>query len=68
MSKVYHKVKEIPPRYAVGKTTIYEAIRDGRLPARKLGASTLIKTDDLEAFFESLPKRPVRSGGRHGKP
>ncbi len=66
MNKVYHKVKEIPPRYAVGKSTIYKAIREGRLAARKLGAATLIRTEDIEGFMESLPVlKPM--GGKNGR-
>lgn len=61
-------VKQIQERYGVGRTKVFEAIKVGALPARKLGAATLIKTEDVEAFFDSLPKRAVRVGGRHGKP
>lgn len=66
MNKIYQKVVEIPPRYAVGKTTLYKAIREGKLPARKLGASTLIRTQDLEGFLDSLP-RLKPTGGKNGR-
>jgi excisionase family DNA binding protein len=39
----------------IGRTKIYEAIKLGNLKARKLGRHTVILTDDLKAFLESLP-------------
>lgn len=39
----------------VGRSTIYEEIRAGRLAARKLGRRTLILSDDLSAWLASLP-------------
>lgn len=38
-----------------GRTTIYDAMRSGQLPARKLGTTTLILHDDLVAWLHSLP-------------
>ncbi len=43
----------------VGKTTVYELIRKGRLPAYKLGKRTIIKLSDLQALLASL--RPFRA-------
>ena len=42
----------------IGRTTIFDMIKTGRLPAKKLGARTLILRSDLEAFVTSLPSRP----------
>jgi excisionase family DNA binding protein len=39
----------------VGRTTIYKAIRAGRLRARKLGTRTLILDEDLRRCLETLP-------------
>lgn len=39
----------------VGKTSIYQAIADGELTARKYGRRTLIMRTDLEAWLRSLP-------------
>jgi excisionase family DNA binding protein len=39
----------------IGRTTIFALIRDGSLPAVKLGSRTLIRAADLEAFVASLP-------------
>lgn len=45
----------------IGRTKIYEAIKLGKLRARKAGRHTIILTDDLKAFLESLP---VKEGAR----
>jgi excisionase family DNA binding protein len=46
-------------RVGVGRDKLYCLIREGRLPARKLGRKTLILATDLEAFLEALPKMGV---------
>ena len=40
----------------VGRTTVYAAIAEGRLKARKLGRRTLILRDDLTHFLVALPE------------
>jgi len=37
------------------RTAIYEAMRSGRLPYRKLGRRTLIMHSDLQAWLDGLP-------------
>ncbi len=51
----------------IGRTTVYSLIRTGKLPARKLGARTVILADDLEALIRSLPtiNTEVRYADRH---
>ncbi len=39
----------------VGRDLIYEAIKNGRLVARKLGRRTIIPADALEKFIAHLP-------------
>lgn len=39
----------------IGRTTIFNAIRDGKLRAVKLGNRTLIRAEDLKAFLDNLP-------------
>ena len=38
-----------------GRTAIYQAIRDGQLVARKRGRRTIILSDDLRRWLDSLP-------------
>jgi hypothetical protein len=44
-----------------GRTLIYEALKNKRLVARKLGRRTLILVEDLERFLNDLPV----AGGNH---
>jgi len=40
---------------SASRTTVYEAIKAGELVARKRGARTLVLSDDLAAWLQSLP-------------
>lgn len=44
----------------IGRTKLYEAIRDGKLVARKFGRRTVISAEALRAFLEALPKAPAK--------
>ncbi|QJP14625.1 helix-turn-helix domain-containing protein [Starkeya sp. ORNL1] len=49
----------------IGRTTLFEAMRTGALPARKIGTKNLILVADLEAFIKALPVRvPAANGAR----
>ncbi len=39
----------------VGRSTIYQSIKEGGLKARKAGRRTLILKDDLQAWLNSFP-------------
>lgn len=39
----------------VGRTKIYEAVRDGELPVRKAGRRSLILVADIEKWLKGLP-------------
>lgn len=39
----------------IGRTTLYEEIKAGRLKARKRGRSTIILTEHLEEYLNDLP-------------
>lgn len=39
----------------LGKTSLYQAIADGRLMCRKAGRRTLVETAELKRFIQSLP-------------
>lgn len=40
----------------VGRTRTYELIKEGKLPARKLGRRTVILREDVDAFLRDLPR------------
>jgi excisionase family DNA binding protein len=54
-----HSIAETCALTGLGRDTVYTAIRDGHLVARKLGRRTLITDDDLRQFLAELP----RAGG-----
>jgi excisionase family DNA binding protein len=55
-----HTIAETCALTGLGRDSIYSAIRDGHLVARKFGRRTLITDDDLRQFLAGLP----RAGGR----
>jgi excisionase family DNA binding protein len=55
-----HSIAETCALTGLGRDTVYAAIRDGHLVARKLGRRTLVTDDDLRQFLAGLP----RAGGR----
>jgi len=44
----------------VGRSTIFDEIKAGRLKARKAGRRTLILRDDLLAWLNTLPSRDAK--------
>ena len=42
---------------SLGRTSLYEAMNRGDLPARKSGGRTLIPVEDLRKYVEALPRR-----------
>lgn len=49
-------VEDFARRNAIGRTTAYEEIKEGRLVARKVGARTVVTVEDAKAWREKLPK------------
>lgn len=43
----------------IGRTSLFKAIKAGKLRARKAGARTIVTYDDLKAFVEALPTRQI---------
>ena len=40
----------------IGRTSLFESMRDGKLKRRKHGRRTLVLAEDLRQFLEGLPK------------
>jgi excisionase family DNA binding protein len=54
-NRLAYSVAETARLAGLGRDTVYQAIREGQLIARKCGRRTLINHADLEAFLRSLP-------------
>jgi excisionase family DNA binding protein len=48
-------IPEVCDATSLGRTTVYKAIAEGRLKARKDGRRTIILTDDLRKYLTALP-------------
>lgn len=51
MQRKTYKVNEVADILGIGRTTIYKLINEGELQRIKLGASTLIAADSLDALL-----------------
>lgn len=51
-----YRVKDAAKMLGMGKSKLFALIADGQLPARKIGAATVILRADLIAFLESSPR------------
>ncbi|HZL41311.1 MAG TPA: helix-turn-helix domain-containing protein [Pseudolabrys sp.] len=58
-SRLAYDVSEAATVAALGRSTVYAAIRRGELTARKAGRRTVVLTADLEAWLKALP--PIKT-------
>jgi excisionase family DNA binding protein len=68
MEKLGFTVPEAAALSSLGQTSIYKAIREGKLRIRKYGTRTIITRADLESFLENLPDELERPEGRYARP
>jgi excisionase family DNA binding protein len=54
--KIAVSADEAADAAGIGRTQIFEEIRQKRLVARKIGRRTIIALDDLKAWMNSLPE------------
>ena len=52
-------VDDFAATIGIGRSKVYEEIRDGKLRAKKLGARTLITADAAAAYLANLPDMPA---------
>ena len=52
-----YSIEEVTKVTGLGRSYIYEEIRDGRLRIRKAGRRSLVLPDDLKAWLASLPAK-----------
>lgn len=48
-------VREAASFFSAGESTIWKLIREEKLPAKRLGARTIILRSDAEQFLKALP-------------
>ena len=58
MDKLAYTINETVDQGAGSRTVIYEAIKTGKLKAKKRGKRTIILAADLTQYLESLPAFP----------
>ena len=63
MERLGLTVPEAAALSSLGQTSIYKAIKEGRLRIRKYGTRTIITRADLASFLESLPDETPRPEG-----
>jgi excisionase family DNA binding protein len=59
MNKISYSIPEAVRITSLGRSTIYEAMKNGQLKARKCGKRTVILECDLSAFLKALPPLEV---------
>ena len=52
---IAYTIAEVCAEARAGRTAVYEAIKCGALIARKRGRRTIILSDDLHRWLDSLP-------------
>lgn len=55
MSKISMTISDAVAYSGIGRTKLYDLIKEGHLTPRKLGARTLILTEELDAYIRGLP-------------
>lgn len=58
MTPLAYSIEEVAEMTAIGRSRIYAAIREGRLVAHKFGRRTVIRSESLRAFLDSLEQVP----------
>ena len=54
--KLTYTIKEAAAALGVGRTTLWRAVADGKLPAVKFGSRTLIPADGLRQWISAMPR------------
>lgn len=56
---IAHRIADLAASGPISRSSIYNAIRAGRLNARKVGGATVILDDDWRAMLASAPLAKV---------
>ena len=52
MNRKAYKIGEVAQALGIGKTTIHKLLREGELQKIKLGRSTLVSADSIDALLQ----------------
>ena len=63
LQKPAYSVNELLAMLPIGRTSLYAAIKAGKLKATKLGKKTLFLASDIAEFLANLPT--MKSGGSY---
>jgi excisionase family DNA binding protein len=63
LEKLALTIQEAAQLSSLGQTSIYKAIKDGKLRSRKYGARTIITRVDLASFLNDLPFETKKARG-----
>ncbi len=58
-----HSIQRVAELIGSGRDAVYQAIRSGRLKAKKFGSRTIVLDADLTEFLQSLPDLELSSSG-----
>jgi excisionase family DNA binding protein len=64
MTLLVYSIPEVCKNANSGRTTVYKAISEGRLVAHKRGSRTIIFSQDLERWLNSLPEIEAKHSRR----
>jgi excisionase family DNA binding protein len=64
MTPLVYSIPEVCKNANSGRTTVYKAINDGHLVAHKRGSRTIIFSQDLERWLNSLPEIEAKHSKR----
>ncbi|PYE98935.1 excisionase family DNA binding protein [Rhizobium sp. PP-F2F-G38] len=53
--KIAMTVNEAVSYSGIGRTKLYDLVKEGKLTPKKLGTRTLILTEELDAYVRALP-------------
>ena len=54
-----YRVEDAAAVIGISRATLYELIQEGVIPSRKVGATTIIRHVDLDAFLNATPLSPA---------
>ena len=50
---------------SISRSTFYELVQQGKIPLRKLGGASRVRSDDLDAYIQNLPAFGETKVGDH---